>query len=101
VQSPSLKRCFRALKPSPRAQITFVAVSHLYACHHSTKLTTLIAVLFPSDKLLDDPQAAVTELQDYDTVEEAISLTDYGYASDSDLDEEEEEPSTTLLEDSR
>ena len=41
------------------------------------------------------------ELQDYDTVEEAISLTDYGYASDSDLDEEEEETSTTVLEDSR
>jgi hypothetical protein len=50
-------------------------VSHLHACHHSAKLTTLIAVLFPSDKLLDDPQAAVVELQDYDTVEEAISLS--------------------------
>ena len=85
----------------PSAQITFVAVSHLHACHHSTKLATLIAVLFPSDKLLDDPQAAVIELQDYDTVEEAISLTDYGYASDSDLDEEEEETSTTAPEDSR
>jgi len=72
-----------------------------FTCLSLSQAYYIIAVLFPSDKLLDDPQAAVIELQDYDAVEEAISLTDYGYASDSDLDEEEEETSTTVLEDSR
>ncbi|OAX36905.1 hypothetical protein K503DRAFT_801651 [Rhizopogon vinicolor AM-OR11-026] len=48
-----------------------------------------------SEKSLNDP--ALVELQDYHACEEAISLNDYGYASDSDLDEEGEGASATVL----
>jgi hypothetical protein len=50
-------------------------------------------VLFPLNKSFDDP--ALIE-QDHRACEEAISLRDYGYESDSDLEEEEEETSATL-----
>lgn len=47
-----------------------------------------------SEKTPNDP--AVVEFQDYHDCEGGISLDEYGYASDSDLDEEEEETSETV-----
>jgi len=63
-------------------------VSYLHTCHHPVPFNGQISAL--PEKLISDP--AFIELSDYSACEEAISLNDYGYASDSDLDEEEEEP---------
>ncbi|KAG0704138.1 hypothetical protein DFH29DRAFT_802345 [Suillus ampliporus] len=51
-----------------------------------------------SEKTLDDP--TLVEFQDYHASEEGISLNEYGYESDSDLDEEEEERNE-IVQDSR
>ncbi|KAG1737501.1 uncharacterized protein EDB91DRAFT_1140199 [Suillus paluster] len=50
-----------------------------------------------SEKTLSDP--ALVELQDYHACEEGISLDEYGYASDSDLEEEENETNEMVPDD--
>lgn len=46
-------------------------------------------ILVFSETPLNDP--TLVELHDHHICEEVISLSEYGYASDSDLDEEDEE----------
>ena len=79
-------------KPSPRIQSTSVAVSHFTALLLLSRVQQTLPVF--SEKTPDDP--TVVEFQDYHACEGGISLDEYGYASDSDLDEEEEETDETV-----
>lgn len=66
-------------------------VTNLQALFANDEALTMCSEYFGSllsEKKLDDP--AVVEFQDYHACEGGISLDEYGYESDSDLDEEEE-----------
>lgn len=78
------------MKPLPRVQSILVAVSHFATLLPLSQIQRTSPVL--SEKKLDDP--AVVEFQDYHACEGGISLDEYGYESDSDLDEEEETDET-------
>jgi hypothetical protein len=79
-------------KPLPRFQSILVAVSHFATLLALGQIQRTLPVL--SEKTPNDP--AVVEFQDYhaSTCEGGISLDEYGYESDSDLDEEEDTDET-------
>lgn len=74
----------------PRFQSILVAVSHFATLSALGQIQQTPPVL--SEKTPNDP--ALVEFQDYHACEGGISLDEYGYESDSDLDEEEETDET-------
>jgi hypothetical protein len=75
------------MKSSPWVQSTLVTVSHFIRLLPLSQVQQTSSVF--AEPTLEDP--AIVGFQGYDTCEEGISVDEYGYASDSDLSEEDEE----------
>jgi hypothetical protein len=84
-------------KPSPQAQSILLTVSHFTSLLPLSQIQQTISVL--SEETPNDPN--LVEFQDHHR-RGGISLDEYGYASDSDLDEEEgKEETNENVQDSR
>jgi hypothetical protein len=89
---PSFNHCLLTMKPSPQAQSILLTVSYFTSLLPLSQVQQTISVL--SEETPNDPN--LVEFQG------GISLDEYGYASDSDLDEEEgKEELNKIVQDSR
>jgi hypothetical protein len=84
---PSFDHCLPITKPLSWLQNTFGAVSHFTCLLLLSQVQQTLSVL--SEKTLND--LALVKFQDYHTFKGGISLNDYGYVFDSDLEEDNEE----------
>jgi hypothetical protein len=80
------------MKSSPLVQSTLVTVSHFIRLLPLSQVQQTLSVF--AEPTLDDP--AIVRFQGYDMYKEGISVDEYGYASDSDLGEEDDEVDETI-----